>query len=687
MKSHQLARAGLWIGFAVGISAGCSGPISSHASGDPQAGVGGANAGSSSSNDRDGSIADHSTAGASGASGASGNGALPTTDAQTGECPTPSVTPLFAAPAMSSPIVEQRADGVIVTRGAGRVRGRHELEGTYSEYGALYFENRTYGFAIEDHVAAGGSTLEINYEPEAPVSVNGAQTNFRCWKIYGDGNVFHTNITMTELSPQLLTHTVERNTREERELQVGDVLEFEFGVFIAGNGGGDPNAIEGRTAYYTDTFRYQVGVGGLTAASDDTSGTLGPSEDAMLGDATTIPWIYVEPELYFSQMVLNMQPEHVQAFVRGRRLFHTDFGSGEHSEAGNPMFEAQADKLGPMFSATRCSSCHERDGRGSPPAIGEPLVSMVVKLHAPDALGNQLQQQEGVARIEAYEPHPMMLGDGTMMMLQRPRFAFDGLGAVDAQELAPSIRIARQIPGMGLLEAIPEADILARADADDCDGDGISGRAQVIADPREPGVMHLGRIGWKAEKVSIAHQLGDALSADMGVSNPVFAESDGSTELAETDFNDLVTYTSLLALPARRNVDDAQVIEGAELFQQIGCVHCHAPSLTTGDTHPLIELRGQAIHPYSDLLLHEMGEDLADGSGTPQASEWRTAPLWGLGLVSTVSGGAHLLHDGRARDPIEAVLWHGGEATFAREAVRNLSAEQRQALLAFLQSL
>jgi CxxC motif-containing protein (DUF1111 family) len=598
--------------------------------------------------------------------------------------PSADLAPLFSAPLASTPIVERRADGVIVTRGAGRVRGRHELEGTYSPFGPLYFENRSYGFVIEDAVAAGGGTIEFTYLPEAPVSTNGAQTNFRYFKIYGDGNVFHSNVTMEQVTLQELVYTVDRNAREGRPLEPGDVLEFEFGVFIAGNGGGDPGAIEGRTAYYTDSFRYVVGEGGLTPRSDDSSGQLGPDDDHRLAGTTTIPWIYAEPELYFSQMALNMQPEHVQAFLRGRRLFHTDFGSGEHSEDGNPVWSEQAGKLGPLSSAPSCTSCHERDGRGQPPAPGGEIESMVVKLYGGGELGDQLQRQEGRAVLDRYEQHEVMLADGTAMPLQKPVFALTG--TADAA-LAPSIRVARQNPGVGLLEAIPEAQILARADEGDCNRDGVTGRARRVADPADGSRMLLGRFGWKAEKVSVAHQVADALQADHGVSNPLFPEPGGSAELEASDFDDLVTYAQLLALPARRNASDPQVQRGEALFTQIGCVRCHAPDATTGSDHPLVELRDQQIHPYTDLLLHDMGEDLADGSGTPEASEWRTPPLWGLGLIETVSGHGRLLHDGRAQSPLEAVLWHGGEAAFARAAVIELGAEDREALLAFLQSL
>jgi CxxC motif-containing protein (DUF1111 family) len=646
---------------------------------------------------------DHASPSAAGRDGAAaGSWSLPPTDpdarptmdpgaagapaAEPGACAPSSArpAPLFAPPASATPIVERREDGTIVTRGAGRVRGRHELEGTYSPFGPLYFENRSYGFVIEDSVAAGGGEIRFTYLPEAPVSTNGAQTNFRYFKIYGDGNVFHSNVTMERVTLQELVYTVDHNSREGRPLATGDVLEFEFGIFIAGNAAGDPGAIEGRNSYYTDTFRYRVGEGGLTARNDDTSGTPGPSDDTRLAGDTTIPWIYAEPELYFSQMALNMQPEHVQAFLRGRRLFHTDFGSGEHSEEGNPVWGAQAGKLGPLSSAPRCASCHERDGRGQPPAPGAELLSMVVKLYGGSELGDQLQLQEGRARLERYEQHEVVLADGTAVMLERPLFAFEG---ADGAALSPSIRVARQNPGVGLLEAIPEAQILARADEGDCNRDNVTGRARLVADPDGGAGMRLGRFGWKAEKVSVAHQVADALQADHGVSTRLFPEPDGSAELDDADFGDLVTYAQLLALPARRDADDPQVQRGYALFREIGCVLCHAPDATTGPDHPLVELRDQAIHPYSDLLLHDMGEDLADGSGTAEASEWRTPPLWGLGLIETVSGHGRLLHDGRAQTPLHAVLWHGGEATFAREAVIALSSEDREALLAFLQSL
>lgn len=595
----------------------------------------------------------------------------------------PQTTPLYAASEVT-PIIVQLGDATLVTRGAGRVRGRHELEGQHAPYLERYFENRSYSFEIADRVAAGGNTITVTYRPEAPVSEFGAQTNFRFWKVYGDGNVFHSNVGMEKLEPQLLQYTVDYNPRANRPMALGDILEFEFGIFIAGNNAQDPDAIEGRTAYYTDTFRYQVGIGGLTAESADPAGILGPAPAEQLTGTGTVPWLYEEQEMSYSQMMLNIQPEHVQPFLQGRRLFHTDFGDGSHSEGGNPDFTEQAGKLGPLTSARDCASCHPHNGRGQLPELGAPLQSAVVKLYGPDNLGNQLQSQEGQATLSDFETHSVELADGASVTLRKPRFSWAGV--VDSNNLRPSIRVARQLPGMGLLEAIADTTILQAADPDDCNNDGVSGRPQLTSDPEDPGLLRVGRFGWKAEKVSVAHQVADALLADMGVTSPLLPEGQ-APELASADFEDLVTYMSLLALPGRRQAADPVVQRGATLFNNLGCVRCHRPESTTGSDHALVELHNQTIQPYTDLLLHDMGPDLADDSGTAQASEWRTPPLWGLGLLATVSGHSNLLHDGRARTPLEAILWHGGEAAFAREGVRSLTTADREALLAFLQSL
>ncbi len=593
------------------------------------------------------------------------------------------VAPLFATAAPGAPIVEPRDDGTIVTRAAGRVRGRHELEGTFSLFGGRYFENRSFTFVVEDTVAAGGGTVTVTYYPEAPVSTYGAQTNLRAWKVYGDGNVFHHNVTMETVTSQEQIHTIERNARANRPMEVGDVMEFEFGIFIAGNAANDPGAIEGRTAYYSDTFRYQVGVGGLTPDSDDSSGELGPEADARLGGDGTLAWIYAEPEMYFSQLALNVQGENVQSFLEGRRLFHTDFDTGAHSEGDNPDFLEQAGKLGPSFSAARCQSCHLGNGYAPPPEAGSPLELLAVRLYDDGPLGTHLSPQEGSMTLASYETSEVELADGTRVELVRPVYASD---VVDVADTHFSVRVARSLTGLGLLEAIDEAAILAAADPDDCDEDGVSGRAATVIDPRD-GSTRLGRFGWRAEKLSVEHQVADALRADMGVSTSWFPEAGGGFELADEDLERLTVYMQLLGVPPQRDADAPDVARGAELFTEVGCASCHAPSARTGARHPAMELRDQAIRPYTDLLLHDMGEGLVDPGGAEAGREWRTPPLWGIGLVETVSGHTRHLHDGRARNLLEAVIWHGGVASPAREAFAALPAADREALLTFLRSL
>ncbi|MCB9603038.1 MAG: c-type cytochrome [Sandaracinus sp.] len=596
-------------------------------------------------------------------------------------CP-PSFEPLAPtfAPSEVRPIVTRRDDGVIVTRVAGRVRNRHELEGTFNTFGPLYFENRWFELVFEDHVGAGEDRIEVTWRPVAMPSTFGPKTNVRYWKINGNGNVFYRNTDLTSVGPREQVHTVRGNAREEREMRVGDVLEIEFGIFFAGQDGRDPAPIEGRTSYYSDTFRYQVGVGGLTSENTDPSGQLGPSEDARLVGDLTIPWLYEDREHALGQLALHAQPEHVSTWLEGRRLFRTDFGNGEHSEPGNPVLSSASGLLGPHFNTNNCVSCHQNDARSVLPAPGEVLRTVAVKSYGGD-YGSQLQPTEAEVRLERFDEERVMLADGTEVTLRRPVLAVPDLG-----DTRVSVRVARQLVGLGLIEAIPEEAVLARADPEDCDGDGISGRPQIVQDPRD-GARRLGRFGWKAEKVDVAHQVADALQADFGVSTSIFPEDGGSFELSDEDVGRLATYLRLLGLPGQRNPNDAQVQAGERVFHEVGCVNCHAPSAHTDASHPFAELRDQEIRPYSDLLLHDLGPNLDDGSGTPYAREWRTPPLWGIGMLETVMASPTFLHDGRARSLLEAVLWHGGEAAAVQARVVALGTEEREALLAFLRSL
>jgi CxxC motif-containing protein (DUF1111 family) len=620
-----------------------------------------------------------------------------------------SVQPLFAEPVAAVPITFMRDDGVLVTRAAGRVRQRHELERTFGPFGAHYFEHRSYGFIIEDFTPRGESRIRVTY---LPLTMPESNTNFRAWKIYENGNVFHSNLGMdqdaelpsmtlggrsltreyaADVAPFAFAQSQEttRNARENRDIQEGDLFEFEFGVFI------DEAAVRPgtRTSYYTDTFRYQVGIGGLTPDNRDSAGLQGPELRAQQGGGTTGAWLYAEPETSFEQLALNVQHEHVQTFLEGRRLFHTDFETGEHSEAGNPRFDAQAGKAGPLLVATTCAGCHDRNGGGRP-LDGEMnrMSSMAIKLYDAAELGNQLQLGEGRARLTETVTKTVVLADGTEVQLARGVFAAT---ATDGRALHHSARIARRIVGMGLLEALSETSLLARADPRDCDQDGISGRASLVADPASSD-LRMGRFGWRAEKVSVAHQVADAAAADLGVFSELIKGPTGEVELSNEELRKLTTYMRLLGVPAQRDGENAEVRRGEKLFKTIGCASCHTSDAVTGPNHPFVELREQVINPYSDLLLHDMGPDLADASGeagdredgeAPSASEWRTAPLWGVGIASVVQGYTALLHDGRARSVLEAVLWHGGEAESVRKRVEMLSSEDRAALVRFLESL
>jgi CxxC motif-containing protein (DUF1111 family)/cytochrome c553 len=629
------------------------------------------------------------------------------------------VKPLFtAADVVNPPIVFKRDDGALITRGAGRVRGRHEgpldTNVPFMEFVADYFLSRTYGFIVEDFTPMGQAHVRVTY---LPISMPTGGTNFRAWKNYGNGDVFTNNGGMqsdvsmpsimvggqemtanypTKFAPFARIQQAETtmNGRTKAPVKAGDLFEFEFGIF---NDGGAIQPPGSRTNYYTDTFRYQVGKGGVTSNNPDAytggKGILGPVPLAQLGGDTTNVWPYYMQETQFGQMALNVQHENVQHLVMGRRLFHTDFATGAHSEANNPVFMEQVGKAGPMGQSTSCETCHASNGPGvTLGATGlDAKSSMSIKLYNAGALGVQLQPQEGNAAVMATTMKTVALADGTSVTLHKPTIA---IMTKDGTSPAFSARIARKVIGMGLLEAIDERTILSRADQKDCDGNGISGRPNFVKDPTT-GALRLGRFGWKAEKISIQHQIAEALSEDMGVGTTMFPEA-GKAELNDDDLSHLTTYMRLVSVPGQRNYGDPQVAAGEQIFKTIGCASCHATDVVTGANHPFAELRNQAIKPFTDLLLHDMGADLADNSGIAasdsesapaSALEWRTPPLWGTGLLATVNMHTGLLHDGRAANVLEAILWHGGEAETTKVAVTKLSATDRAALLAFVSSL
>lgn len=397
----------------------------------------------------------------------------------------------------------------------------------------------------------------------------------------------------------------------------------------------------------------------------------------------------------------------------------------------SPASTQASDGLGPLYNARACQSCHVKDGRGHPPeGPGDDAVSMLVRIGLPGgpapeiaewiatrphpAYGGQIQEF-GVAGVPAearvsvaWEAFDVPLSAGETARLRRPQWRLDGLAyGGTGGDAALSPRVAPPMIGLGLIEAIPAADILAGADPDDADGDGISGRAALVPSA-EHGAPMLGRFGWKAGMPTIREQSAAAFSGDMGLSSPLrpsasgdctarqpecraapAGAASGETEIGAEAFDLVVFYSSNLGVPARRDVDDAEVLRGKQVFHETGCAACHRPAFVTHRLPDEPERSFQLIWPWSDFLLHDMGEGLADGfaEGRATGREWRTPPLWGLGLSERVSGHDRLLHDGRARGPLEAILWHGGEAEAARNRVAAMPPADRAALLRFLGSL
>lgn len=431
----------------------------------------------------------------------------------------------------------------------------------------------------------------------------------------------------------------------------------------------------------------------------------------------------------FSQPSNNISFEDELTFKVGNGLFRKLWVSA-------PSSTLASDGLGPLYNARSCQRCHIKDGRGHPPETGgdSNAISMFLRVSIPgdesDAIGEiegyiasrpdptygtQLQDfaVQGHAaeyRLDiTYREEPVTLADGTEVSLRHPtyRAADLGYGPLHPDAML-SPRVAPQMIGMGLLEAIPAADILALADPDDADGDGISGRANIVWSAAQDRPM-LGRFGLKAGNPSVLEQSASAFVGDIGISNPLFTagagectdlqadcqaatHGDGDARGTEIDAEglDLVTfYSRNLGVPERRNPDDPQVLRGKKVFYDTGCTACHQPKFVTNRLENQPEQSFQLIWPYSDMLLHDMGPGLADNRPEARATgaEWRTPPLWGIGLTEQVSGHSYFLHDGRARSLLEAILWHGGEAQAQRDTVIDLPTADRDALITYLESL
>ncbi|SHF10021.1 CxxC motif-containing protein, DUF1111 family [Ruegeria intermedia] len=470
------------------------------------------------------------------------------------------------------------------------------------------------------------------------------------------------------------------------------------------------------------------------------------AERARIATVTAAPSDFTQPQRYedlpagaatvrartdadaFSQPSANLSFEQELDFKVGNGLFKKVWVSA-------PSSTLASDGLGPLFNARSCQRCHIKDGRGHTPAGPEDnAISMFLRVSIPGSpddapaeiegylatlpeptYGGQMQDfalpgHKAEYRLDiTYQEIPVELSDGETVSLRKPtyRAADLGYGPLHPDAML-SPRVAPQMIGLGLLEAIPAEDILAKADPDDADGDGISGRPNIVWST-EFGEPMLGRFGLKAGMPTIMEQSAAAFAGDIGISSPLYPAPFGDCTPAQADCQtaphgdgdergfeidqqgmDLVAfYSRNLGVPARRDVDDPKVLRGKEVFHTIGCASCHTPAFVTHRLPDRPEHSFQLIWPYTDLLLHDMGKGLADNRPEARATgrEWRTAPLWGIGLTRRVSGHTQFLHDGRARSLLEAVLWHGGEAQAARDAVVSMPKPDRDALIRFLESL
>ncbi len=403
----------------------------------------------------------------------------------------------------------------------------------------------------------------------------------------------------------------------------------------------------------------------------------------------------------------------------------------DHFQVGNSFFRSvwvtapasasARDGLGPVFNSISCTGCHIRDGRGAPPQqYGAPLASMLIRLSingrthegAPmpePTYGGQLQnraihgvQPEGDVKIK-YEEIKGFFADGQPYSLWKPQYEFTDL---KYGNMHPNTKISpRTAPfmiGLGLLEAIPEVSILVNVDEKDKNNDGISGRPNYVWD-YEKKQKTMGRFGWKANQPNLRQQVAGAFNGDMGLTTSLFTTdhctsqqadckkqiNGGNPEISDEVLNATTSYSSSLAVPMRRNAQNREVLRGKQLFTEAKCASCHTPKFMTEALPNYPEYQGITIRPYTDLLLHDMGEGLADHREDFEAEgrEWRTAPLWGIGLIPKINGHTNFLHDGRAKNLSEAILWHGGEAENSKNLFLKMHENDRKALVKFLESL
>lgn len=416
----------------------------------------------------------------------------------------------------------------------------------------------------------------------------------------------------------------------------------------------------------------------------------------------------------FDQAVHGLSETDDLLFFAGNSLFRQNWVSA-------PASTTARDGLGPLFNARACSSCHNKDGRGNPLEVGKDfstgfLMRVSIPGEAPNGgpnpvpnYGDQIQDHANYGiPIEAnitvqFETINGTFADGESYELRKPIYTITNENFGSLQNVLTSPRVGQQVIGLGLVDALSDQAILANADEHDIDNDGISGKPNYVWDVVAKKTT-LGRFGWKANQPNLKQQVAAAFNGDMGLTSSLFPDENcpspqndcadavngGTPEVTDKSLHNVMIYSSSLSVPVRRNYKDEKVLKGKQLFRDMKCNSCHTESFTTSNNYPFNKtLQNITIRPFSDFLLHDMGDALADNRPDFKATgkEWRTQPLWGIGMIHTVNGHTFLLHDGRARNIEEAILWHGGEAENSKNQYVNLTKEDRTAVLSFINSL
>lgn len=427
-------------------------------------------------------------------------------------------------------------------------------------------------------------------------------------------------------------------------------------------------------------------------------------ERLFAGGETTI---FANTFFSFDNPAVNLNTQNLETHLDGDAQFEQAFVTA-------PAIVNSG--LGAQFNNTSCIGCHPSDGRSSFPSNINDFSGFFLRIsvsgtdahggpNPAPGFGDQLAnhaifgKQPEVKFNVTYIDKVVNFSDGTEVILKKPIYSVEDSYISMPSDAVFSPRLGPPVFGLGLLEAITEHDILLKQDINDIDDDGISGKANYVWN-QETQSITLGRFGWKANSATVMTQSAGAYNNDMGITNPLFPmeSSYGQTngdnlnddpEISQEIIDQVALYCRTLAVPAARNLEDKNVIRGYELFEDAKCSSCHTPKYITGNFSGISAISNQTIYPYTDMLLHDMGDDLADGRQDflADGNEWKTRPLWGIGLTNLVNGHTDFLHDGRAKSIEEAILWHGGEAEDSQKYYTNLSKTDREALLAFVNAI